>query len=60
MSGLRQVAERVAAAGRYAAPRSDRKLAIERAAERLATMPTGDAREAEPWDDFLRRIGVIA
>lgn len=60
MSGLRQTAERVAMAGRYPAPRPDRPLAIERAAARLAAIPTGDACETEPWDDFLRRIGVIA
>lgn len=59
MSGLRQTADRIAAMGRHPAPRPDRVLAIERAAARLATMPTGDAREAEPWDDFLTRIGVI-
>lgn len=60
MSGLRQTADRVAASGRYPAPRADRRLAIERASVRLAELPTGDGREAEPWDDFLRRIGVIA
>lgn len=59
MSGLRQTADRIAAGGRYAAPRPDRRLAIERAAIRLADKPTGDARESEPWDDFIRRIGVI-
>jgi hypothetical protein len=59
MSDLRDTANRIAGMGRFPAPPPDRKLAIERAADRLAEKPLGNVREAEPWDDFLRRIGVI-
>ena len=59
MSDLRDTANRITGMGRFPAPLPDRKLAIERAADRLAEKPVGVLREAEPWDDFLRRIGVI-
>ena len=59
MSGLREAAERIARMGRFATPSPDRKLECEKAAARLVTRETGAAREKEPWDDFLRRIGVI-
>lgn len=58
MSGLREAAERVARMGRFAMPPPERKLECEKAAARLVTRDTGSAREKEPWDDFLRRIGV--
>jgi hypothetical protein len=60
MSGLRETAERIVGMGRFPAPRHDRRLAIEKAAARLGDRPGGKLQDAEPWDDFLRRIGVIA
>lgn len=59
MSGLRETAERIAGMGGLPAPRRDRVSAIERAAARLASQSSGTLREVEPWDDFLRRIGVL-
>lgn len=59
MSGLREAAERIARMGRFASPPLERKLEIEKARDRLVTRETGSSREREPWDDFLRRIGVI-
>lgn len=45
--------------GRFPIPDPDRKLACEKAAARLESMAGGRSRDVEPWDDFLRRIGVI-
>lgn len=59
MSALRDAAMRIAAMGRFPVPDPDRKLACEKVATRLEGMADGRSREAEPWDDFLRRIGVI-
>lgn len=59
MTRLRDSAERIAAMGRFPQPQLDRKLAIEKAADRLADRPVGVVRETESWDDFLHRIGVI-
>lgn len=60
MSGLRETAERVAAMGRFPTTHADRATALEKASARLVALAAGSAHEAEPWDDFLRRIGVIA
>ena len=59
MTDLRDAAIRIAGMGRFPQPRADRKLAIEKAADRLANRPTGTLGESEPWDEFLHRIGVI-
>lgn len=59
MSGLREAAERIARMGRFAIPPPERRLECEKAAGRLVTRDSGSAREKEPWDDFLRRIGAI-
>ena len=59
MSGLREAAERIAAMGRLPTPRRHRALAIEQAGARLIGLAAAGRREAEPWDDFLVRIGVI-
>lgn len=58
MSGLREAAERIAQMGRFAVPSPERRTECEKAAAGLATREAGAAREKEPWDDFLRRIGV--
>lgn len=60
MSGLREAAERIARIGRYPTPSSDRLLHCEKAAAKLADRETGVLDSQEEWDDFLRRIGVIA
>lgn len=57
--GLKPRAERIAAMGRHASPDPKRQLNLEAAVRLLADQPGGRARAAEPWDDFLRRIGVI-
>lgn len=60
MSGyLRDAAHRIAASGRLPVFGGKTRSALEKAVERLADRETGSAREAEPWDDFLARIGVI-
>jgi hypothetical protein len=59
VSGLRDAAERIARSGRFATPPADRKLETEKVADILLRRGIGVAREKEPWDDFLRRIGVI-
>lgn len=59
MSALRDAAIRIAAIGRFPIPDPDRKLACEKAAARLESMAGGRSRTVEPWEDFLRRIGVI-
>ncbi len=60
MSGLRETAERIAGMDRLPARRHDQTLAIEKAAARLGDRSGGKIHDAEQWDDFLRRIGVIA
>ncbi len=45
--------------GRFPSFSPERKLLIEKVAARLADKPMGTLRATEPWDDFLRRIGVI-
>ena len=59
MSGLRAAAERIERMGRFVAPSPDRRLECEKAAERLVTRESGTGRNTEPWDDFLRRLGLI-
>ena len=59
MNALRNAAARAAAAGRLPAPNPDRLLLVEKATARLQDRETGAVDDAEPWDDFLRRIGVI-
>ena len=60
MSGtLRDAADRIAASGRLPNPGGKARSALEKAVERLAHRQSGTAREAEPWDDFLARIGAI-
>jgi hypothetical protein len=59
MSALREAAERIAKSGRLPAPNPDRRLRCESAALTLATRETGMRAAQEPWDDFLRRIGVV-
>lgn len=59
MSDLRDAALRIAEMSRFPLPRADRKLAVERIAEKLAHRPSGVLRNDEPWEDFLKRIGVI-
>jgi hypothetical protein len=59
VSGLREAAERTARMGRLASPLAKRKLEMEKACDRLVNRETGSAREREPWDEFLRRIGII-
>lgn len=59
MSALRDSAESIARMGRFAARSPDRPLASEKAAAQLADRTAGNAAYKEPWDDFLRRIGVI-
>lgn len=59
MSALRDSAERIAQMDRFPSRPKDRPLAMEKAAARLIGRDTGEAAYKEPWDDFLRRIGVI-
>lgn len=60
MSELRTAAERIADMGRFPTQNPERKLESERAAARLGDLAGGGAvRSKEPWDAFLRRIGVI-
>jgi len=58
MSGLRDIAERLARGGRLPLPPADRKLACEKANEQLAGRDIRAIGPTETWDDFLRRIGV--
>ena len=60
MSALRNSAERAAASGRLPMPGAAKRLAIEKVAETLRDRAVGDVRDDEPWDVFLRRIGVIS
>ena len=59
MSGLRATAVRVATMRHFSTPHHDRALALEKAAARLAERPGGRLQDAEAWEDFLRRIGVV-
>lgn len=59
MSGLRETADRIARMGRLPLPAADRKLACERAADRLVERDSRPIGPPESWDAFLRRIGVI-
>lgn len=59
MSALRERANRIATMGPFRKTSPERKLLIEKVAARLADKPVGTLRATEPWDDFLRRIGVI-
>lgn len=62
MTALRETADRIARLGRLPTPRLDRKLATEKAAERIELLVADIAgREAmqEDWGEFLRRIGVL-
>jgi hypothetical protein len=62
MTALRDAADRVARLGRLPAPRLDRRLETEKAAERIELLVAdAAARELvqEDWDAFLNRIGVI-
>jgi hypothetical protein len=59
MSATRNATARAVAAGRLPAPNPDRVLLIEKAAARLQDRDSGTIDEAEPWDDFLKRIGVL-
>ena len=59
MNELRNSAERIARMSRFPATPPDRKLECEKAAARLAGYATGVMDDKEPWEDFLRRIGVI-
>ena len=59
MSGLRGAAERLAKSGRLPIPNLERQLLIEKVLLTLSDRDTGVLNDKEPWDDFLRRIGVI-
>lgn len=59
MSNLRAAALRIIEMNQFPHHPADRKLSTEKAADRLAHKPIGSLRDAEPWDDFLQRIGVI-
>lgn len=58
MSALRDAADRIARMGRLPARPADRQLQCEKAAIALQGRAAGNARTQEPWDDFLRRIGL--
>jgi hypothetical protein len=60
VSGLRETADRLAKMGALPTPNSDRRLHCEKAALALSDRSTGVRYDKEPWDDFLRRIGVVA
>lgn len=60
MSALRNAAERASASGRLPMPGTAKRLAIEKVADTLRGRDSGEARDDEPWDDFLKRIGLIA
>ncbi|WP_374944917.1 hypothetical protein [Sphingomonas sp.] len=59
MSALRDAAERLARSGRLPVPNPDRRLQCEKAALALAERGSGSRADKEPWDDFLRRIGIL-
>ena len=60
MNGLRDTAARLSESGRLPIPSGARRqLEIEKAAARLAAREVGAQRQAEPWDTFLRRIGLL-
>jgi len=56
---LRNVADRIAKSGRLPQPGGKTRSPLERAVEALSHRQSAATREAEPWDDFLQRIGVI-
>jgi hypothetical protein len=60
MSALRDAADRIAKSGRLPVPNPDRRLRCETAALALADRQSQVRAEQEPWEDFLRRIRVIA
>ena len=60
MSSLRNVAERVIKSGRLPVPNPDRRLRCESVALALADRGSRVRADQESWDDFLRRIRVIA
>lgn len=59
MSGLRGAADRIAGMGRLPAGKAERRMETERAAIRLEGRETRSLAEKEPWDEFLRRIGLV-
>ena len=59
MSALRDAAEQLAKMGHLPTPNVDRRLQCEKAALALAKRETGVRVDKEPWEKFLRRIGII-